>query len=138
MTFRQSYLQAVTLQADTLPESLPESSYFAGVFYELCEAAAGQLPTVLSGGSLEIASLLTLSFQALDCRMLLYTKEGSGSLSIRGADHALQAGSLLYLNCSKAPFCLKAQQLPWRYIVFSLRGGFFPFMNPWFLSRPSC
>lgn len=56
--------------------------------------------------------------------MLLYTKEGSGSLSIRGADHALQAGSLLYLNCSKAPFCLKAQQLPWRYIVFSLRGLF--------------
>lgn len=126
MTFRQSYQQALTLQADVLPESLPESSYFAGVFYELCDAAAGQLPTVLSGGSLEIASPLTLSFQPLDCRMLLYTKEGGGSLSIHGVDHTLQAGSLLYLDCSNASFSLKVEQLPWRYIVFSLRGGLFP------------
>lgn len=126
MTFRQSYQQALTLQADTLPESLPESTYFAGLFYELCEAAAGQLPTVLSGGSLEIASSLTLSFQPLDCRMLLYTKEGSGCLSIHGASHTLQTGSLLYLDCSQAPFSLKADQRPWRYIVFSLRGGLFP------------
>lgn len=126
MTFRQSYQQALTLQTDALPESLPENSYFAGLFYELCETAAGQLPTVLSGGSLEIASLLTLSFQALDCRMLLYTKEGSGGLSIHGVNHTLQTGSLLYLDCSKAPFSLNAEQLPWRYIVFSLRGGLFP------------
>lgn len=126
MTFRQAYQQALTLQTDALPESLPERSYFAGVFYELCEATAGQLPTVLSGGSLEIASKLTLSFQPLDCRMLLYTKEGSGSFSIHGASHTLQAGSLLYLDCSNVPFSLKAEQLPWRYIVFSLRGGLFP------------
>lgn len=126
MTFRQSYQQALTLQADTLPEFLPESTYFAGLFYELCEAAAGQLPTVLSGGSLEIASPLTLSFQPLDCRMLLYTKEGSGSLLINSTTHTLQAGSLLYLDCSQAPFSLKAEQFPWRYIVFSLRGGLFP------------
>lgn len=126
MSFLHSYQKAVTLQSDNLTESLPENSYFAGIFYELCEAAAGQLPAVLSGGSLEIASKLTLSFQPLDCRMLLYTKEGSGSLSIHGGTYELSAGSLLYLDCSRTPFSLKAEQLPWRYIVFSLRGGLFP------------
>lgn len=125
MSFDLAYQKALTLESAIPPETLPENTYFAGVFYELCEAAAEQLPTVLSGGSLEIASSLTLSFQALDCRMLLYTKEGSGSLLMRGANHALQAGSLLYLDCSKAPFSLKAEQLPWHYIVFSLRGGAF-------------
>lgn len=126
MSFLHAYQNALTLQSDNLQESLPEGTYFAGVFYEPCEATVGQLPTVLSGGGIEIASKLTLSYQPLDCRMLLYTKEGGGSLSTRGTDHALQAGSLLYLDCSGVPFSLRAERLPWRYIVFSLRGGLFP------------
>lgn len=125
MTFRQSYQQALTLQADVLPESLPESAYFAGVFYELSEAAAGKLPVLLSGGGIEIASMLTLSYQPLDCRMLLYTKEGGGTLRIHEEEHALQTGSLLYLDCSKAPFSLRTELFPWRYIVFLLQGDLF-------------
>lgn len=126
MSFLLSYQKALTLQADSLQESLPDSTYFAGVFYEPCEAAAGQLPAVLSGGGIEIPSELTLSFQPLDCRMLLYTKEGGGSLHIHAGDHALTAGSLLYLDCSRASFFLRAELLPWHYIVFLLQGDLFP------------
>lgn len=126
MSFLLSYQNALTLQSTVLPEFFPESTYFAGVFYELCEAASNQLPTVLSGGSIEITSELTLSYKPLDCRMLLYSKEGSGSLHIHGKNHALPQGSLLYLDCSNAPFSLHTDLLPWRYIVFFLSGELFP------------
>lgn len=125
MSFLLSYQNALTLQAGTFTEFLPESTYFAGVFYEPCEAAAQILPTVLSGGSVEIASDLTLSYKPLNCRMLFYMKEGEGRLHIRSEDHALQAGNLLYLDCRNTPFSLRAQALPWRYIVFCLHGVFF-------------
>lgn len=126
MSFLLSYQNALTLQSTVLPEFLPENTYFAGIFYELCEAASKQLPTVLSGGSIEIASELTLSYKPLDCRMLLYTKEGSGSLHIHTGKYVLQPGSLLYLNCSNAPFSLHTDLLPWRYTVFFLSGEIFP------------
>lgn len=126
MSFFLSYQNALTLQAAVSPEFLPENTYFAGVFYELCEAASKQLPTVLSGGSIEITSELTLSYKPLDCRMLLYTKEGSGSLHIHSGEYELKPGSLLYLNCSDAPFSLHTGLLPWRYIVFFLSGELFP------------
>lgn len=126
MSFFLSYQNALTLRATVPPEFLPENTCFAGVFYELHEAASKQLPTVLSGGSIEITSELTLSYKPLDCRMLLYIKEGSGSLHIHGKNHVLQQGSLLYLDCSNAPFSLHADLLPWRYTVFSLSGEIFP------------
>lgn len=126
MSFLLTYQEALTVQSGALPESLPENTYFAGVFYKLCDSADKQLPTILSAGSIEISSELTLSYQPLDCRMLLYTKEGGGSLHIHGEDHRLQAGSLLYLDCSSASFSLQTGHLPWRYLVFFLRGNFFP------------
>ncbi|MCM1267032.1 MAG: AraC family transcriptional regulator [Bacteroidales bacterium] len=125
MDFLSSYLNALTLQAASPREALPEKAYFAGTFYEPCETAPKELPAVLSGGTVEIASELTLSFTALPCRMLLYTKEGEGCLRLRGEDHILKAGSLLWLDCTDAPFSLHAESLPWRYIVFSFAGGGF-------------
>lgn len=126
MSFLSSYQKALTLQSDTPPEFLPENTYFAGAFYELCKSTVGSLPTVLSGGSVEITSELTLTYQPLDCRMLLYTKDGGGSLHIHAKDHVLPAGSLLYLDFSSTPFSLQTRLLPWRYIVFSLYGDLFP------------
>lgn len=123
MSFLLTYQNALTLQPGAFTEFLPESTYFAGVFYEPCEAAVQNLPTVLSGGNIEIASELTLSYKPINCRMLLYTKEGEGSLHIRSEYHALQTGSLLYLDCRSHPFSLRTELLPWRHIVFLLYGG---------------
>lgn len=126
MSFTLTYQEALTVQPGPLQESLPESTYFAGVFYELCNSTAWQLPTILSGGSIEISSELTLLYQPLACRMLLYTKEGGGRLHIHDKEHTLQAGSLLYLDCSSASFSLQTGHLPWRYLVFFLQGNSFP------------
>lgn len=126
MSFLLSYQKALTLKSTALSDFLPENTYFAGVFYEPCDLAAGQLPAVLSGGNIEISTELTLSYQPLDCRMLLYTRDGGGTLHVQTGDHRLQEGSLLYLDCSKAPFFLRAELLPWRYLVFSLQGDLFP------------
>lgn len=125
MDFSLSYYNALTLQPSSPRESLPEKSYFAGTFYEPCETAPKELPAVLSGGSVEIASELSLVFTPLACRMLLYTKEGGGRLQLCGEDHSLKAGSLLWLDCGAAPFSLHAESLSWRYIVFLLSGKYF-------------
>lgn len=143
MSFEILHQKALTLRSNAPPESLPESAYFAGIFYELCEATNKRLPTVLSGGGIEIASEMTLAYQPLDCRMLLYTKEGSGFLQIQTKEYILQTGSLLYLTCGEVPFSLRAGNLPWRYSVFFLQGEFFPLyesllpFETFLLSRPA-
>ena len=93
MTFARQYEQALTVKAASNQDALPPQ-YFAGRFYELLGSTACCLPTVLSGGSIELSVPCTLHFTPLDCRMLLYTQKGSGTLEVRGASHILQADSL--------------------------------------------
>lgn len=126
MTFREQYQSALTIKSTASPEAVPDAAYFAGTFYDLLDDTAEQLPTVYSGGSIEIGEALTLFFQPLNCRMLLYAQEGSGTFRLSsGKDYALLPDTLLYLNCSEQPFSLTAGQSPFRVIVFSLGGGLF-------------
>lgn len=125
MTFKEEYKAALTVKAAAFPETIPDAAYFAGTFYEQLDSTADRLPTVLCGGSIEIGESVSLSFRPLNCRMLLYTQEGSGTFRLSGKDHALAVGSLLYVNCEKLSFSLTARQYPWRVIVFSLGGGLF-------------
>ncbi len=125
MTFARQYEQALTVKTASGRESIPMPQYFAGDFYELHDAAACRLPTVLSGGTVEVPVPCSLDFKPLDCRMLLYTETGSGAFAMHGSSHALQTGSLLYLNCLDSSFSLSPAQLPWRFICFSLEGGLF-------------
>lgn len=125
MTFARQYERALTIRPASPQEPAPLPQYFAGSFYELLESTAAQLPTVLSGGSVEIISDLTLSYQPLPCRMLLYTQQGSGRLQIRGQKHTLETGTLLYLDCSDTPFTLSPDCFPWYFITFSFGGGLF-------------
>ncbi len=124
MTFARQYEQALTVKAASNQDALPPQ-YFAGRFYELLDSTACCLPTVLSGGSIELSVPCTLHFTPLDCRMLLYTQKGSGTLEVRGASHILQADSLLYLNCQDSAFTLSPAQPSWAFICFSLGGGLF-------------
>lgn len=126
MTFREQYQAALTIKSAAFSETIPDAAYFAGTFYDLLDATAGQLPTVLSGGSIEVGERLALSFQPLNCRMLFYIQEGSGTFRLSsGKDYALLPDMLLYLNCSEQPFLLTSNQTPLRMIVFSLDGGLF-------------
>lgn len=125
MDFVTQYTQTLTLKSTSLSEHIPSPSYFAGDFYELLDSTCDKLPTVLSGGRIEIGVPLSLSYKPLDCRMLLYTEEGSGLLHLRGNEHMLTPGTLLYLNRSLTSFTLRTDQSPWRFITFSLVGGLF-------------
>lgn len=125
MTFARQYEQALTIKTVSNQDALPLPQYFAGRFYELLDSTACHLPTVLSGGSIELSIPCALHFTPLDCRMLLYTQEGSGTLEIHGNSHTLQTDSLLYLNCLDSDFTLSPSQLSWNFICFSLGGGLF-------------
>ena len=124
MTFREQYENALTIQADTPSENIP-ASYFAGVFYNQQEDCSDQIPTVLCGGSVKVSDPLTLSYAPLDCRILLYTQEGGGTLLLDGQRHPLQDGTLLYLDRRELSFSLLPSLLPWHFITFSFAGGAF-------------
>lgn len=125
MDFTTQYTQTLTVKSTALSEHLPSPSYFAGIFYELLDSTSEQLPTVLSGGRIEISEPLSLSYQPLDCRMLLYMEEGDGVLQLQGKEYQLPPGTLLYLDRRIASFILKFHLTPCRFITFSLSGEIF-------------
>lgn len=121
MTFQELFAAALTVKAAPSSEHIPEVSYYAGSFYSLSNAAT-QLPTVLSGGSITIEASFTLSFQPLDCRMLVYSQEGAGTLRLASGERELPTDSLLYLDRRELSFSLTASHSSWRIIIFSLGG----------------
>lgn len=125
MTFATQYEQALTVKPASPEDIMPMPQYFAGEFYELLDDAAYRIPTILCGGTMELLMPCTLEYTPLDCRMLLFTKEGTGTLRVHGTDQALVKGSLLYLNCQDAPFILKPVQFPWHITCFTFGGGLF-------------
>lgn len=124
MTFQELFAAALTVKAAPSSEHIPEVSYYAGSFYSLSNAAT-QLPTVLSGGSITIEASFTLSFQPLDCRMLVYSQEGAGTLRLASGERELPTDSLLYLDRRELSFSLTASHSSWRIIIFSLGGELF-------------
>ena len=124
MDFATQYTQTLTVES-TSSEHILSPTYFAGVFYDPLDSTLDRLPTVLSGGRIEISDPLSLSYQPLDCRMLLYIEEGGGLLHLRGTEHMLTPGTLLYLDRRSASFTLTIDQSSSRFIVFSLVGGLF-------------
>lgn len=126
MDFAAQYAQTLTVKPASFSENLLPPTYFAGVFYDLLDSTLDRLPTVLSGGRIEISDPLSLSYQPLDCRMLLYIEEGGGLLQLQGREQMLTSGTLLYLDRRSASFTLTIDQSLTRFIVFSLEGGLFP------------
>lgn len=129
MTFRDQYANALAVKTDMPVENVPAAAYFAGAFYEQLESCAGRIPTVLCGGGVKIDEALTLSHAPLNCRMLLYTQEGAGTLLIEGQRYPLETGTLLYLDRSRCDFSLLSDPLPWHFITFSFGGRLFPVLE---------
>lgn len=123
MTFKEQYLQSLSVRP-ALPSSFPLHS-FAGIFYELLPETASLLPTVLSGGTVEIPPAHSLSLKPLNCYMLLYTRSGKGNLRIQSKIHALEPGKLLCLDCSIFPYVMETADISWRFTVFLINGSFF-------------
>ena len=122
MTFATQFEQALTIKSASNHDILPSPQYFAGDFYELPPSLDSTVPVILSGGTIRISTPCALHFAPLDCRMLLHTIEGDGTLEIHGGSQALPTGSLLYLNCQDTSFTLSPSRLSWRYACFLCRG----------------
>lgn len=123
MTFQDQYRQSLTARS-SLPPGIPMQA-FAGVFYEILEDTACFLPTVLSGGGVELSSAYKLCHEPMDCRMLLYTREGSGSLRVRSKTYALEPGTFLYMDCSVSSYIMEASDSLWRFTLYLVCGDLF-------------
>ncbi|MCD7724567.1 MAG: AraC family transcriptional regulator [Clostridiales bacterium] len=121
-TFAEEYQRSLSI---TPEPAAGEPVLSGGVFYELLEEAARRLPTILYGGSVEIASSYTFACQPLEGHLLLYTREGSGRLRLCNKVWSLEAGTLLYLDCGAASFTLQPALFPWRFTLFLVRGALF-------------
>ncbi len=121
MNFTDSFVQALT-NPPMLPEGIP-STVFLGRPYALLEETQHRFLTILSGGSIEARESFSFSLLPLNCRMLLYTKSGSGILRVHKKKHLLTPGTLLYLNCSSPSLWeISLTDLNWQYTVFFLQG----------------
>ncbi len=122
MTFKEQYLQALSVRP-ALPASFPMQS-FAGTFYDLLPDTADCLPTVLSSGTVGLSSSYALSFNPLDCHMILYTREGCGTLRLQSKKtYTLESGTLLYMDCSTVSYSMEVSALPWRFSIFMVRAN---------------
>ncbi|MCI9464076.1 MAG: AraC family transcriptional regulator [Lachnospiraceae bacterium] len=121
MDFSASFLQAIQNEP-LLPKGI-SPLVFLGSPYTVIEETSHAFLTILSGGTIEARDKYTFSLFPFDCRMLLYTKRGSGALRIPNKTYHLQEGTLLYLNCTSPPSLHFEISGPiWQYTVFFIQG----------------
>lgn len=121
MNFADSFFQALT-ENPRLPEGI-SPFMFLGNPYSLLEETENKLLTILSGGTIEAKEEFAFSLLPLDCRMLLYTRQGSGILRLPKKSYRLEPGTLLYLNCSTPPLWeIGLSDIEWKYTVFFIKG----------------
>lgn len=122
MDFTEAFLNAVK-DKSRLPKDI-YPSFFMGIPYTIPEETGGELLTILSGGTVEVQEEFILSMQPLDCRMLLYTKKGRGTLRLPKKTYPLEPGALLYLNCNTPTgWEIEMSDPGWQYTVFFIKGG---------------
>lgn len=143
MDFSSMFLKALT-DRPSLPEGVSPLLFAGRPFFRLKETEEDLL-TILSGGTIEAGEPYSFSFHPFACRMLLYTRRGSGTLRQGGRAYALKEGTFLYLNCSSVPFQVAVSAPVWHYSVFFIRGtllscyeSLVPFENALLLSPSPC
>lgn len=121
MNYNETFLYAIK-DKSSLPKGVTPS-FFIGTPYLILEETENKLLTILSGGTVEVPEEFVLPMQPLDCRMLLYTKKGCGTLRLPKKTYQLEAGSLLYLDCSISPeWEIEMSEPGWQYTVFFIKG----------------
>lgn len=121
MDFTSLFLDALR-DTPVLPHNI-SPSVFLGDLYSLSEETVDELLTILSGGMIETGEQYFFSLHPLDCRMLLYTRKGSGTLRLPKKTYRLEAGTCLYMNCNTPSFWeVSSDSSSWQYIVFFIQG----------------
>lgn len=127
MDFTSSLLEALA-DRPSLPEGV-SPVLFAGRPYSRLKETQEDLLTILSGGTIETetGAPYSFSFHPFECRMLLYTRHGGGTLRLGNRMYSLKEGTLLYQNCAGAPFQIAVSAPVWRYSVFFIKGTLLPY-----------
>lgn len=137
MDFSTSFIQSF-IKEPILPKGV-SPLIFLGNPYSLLEKTKDRFLTILSGGTIEAREEYSFSLHPFDCRMLLYTRQGSGILRITekaagsrqgsgilrtlGKTYQLEEGTLLYLNCaSPSSLEIELSDSFWQYTVFFIKG----------------
>lgn len=121
MDFISQFTEALT-DTPVLPKGVMPS-VFVGTPYSLLEETRKGLLTILSGGTIEAREKYAYTLGPLDCRMLLYTRRGGGTLQTARRTYRLEKGTLLYLDCSAADWALSLAGDFWQYSVFFIATG---------------
>lgn len=121
MNFTDAFLHEIKDRSE-LPKGVAPS-FFIGTPYMILEETEDKLLTILSGGTVEVQEEFNLSMQPFECRMLLYTKKGCGTLRLPKKTYQLESESLLYLDCSISPeWEIEMSEPGWQYTVFFIKG----------------
>lgn len=106
------------------PPLLPDGispAVFWGRPYTVLQETAQDFLTILSGGMAEARPPYAFYLNAFPCRMLLYTRRGSGALCAGGRKYLLAQQTLLYHRCDAFPtWELEIMENVWEYTVFFL------------------
>lgn len=126
MNFTDAFLHEIKDRSE-LPKGVAPS-FFIGTPYMILEETEDKLLTILSGGTVEVQEEFNLSMQPFECRMLLYTKKGCGTLRLPKKTYQLESESLLYLDCSISPgWEIEMSDSGWQYTVFFIQGEQLPY-----------
>lgn len=121
MDFSSTFLQA--LQNEPILPKGVSPLVFLGSPYTILEETASDFLTILSGGTIEAREKYTFFLRPFNCRMLLYTKHGGGTLHIPGRTYRLEEGTLLYLDLASPPSLkFEISESIWQYTVFFIQG----------------
>lgn len=124
MSFREIYINSVTVRKNISVERDPGFLIPNLYFYDglpVSEAEQSAFLHLLAAGNLFCENLFSFSYTPMNCYMLLFTQEGSGTLSYSGTSVSLTKKHLLFFDCSRH-FSLQSTLLPWSFKIFFLAG----------------
>lgn len=129
-TFLTSLAHAPKNASGTNPEILIGSSYSD------CCLLSNEFISILSAGTVQAGFPFSYDIKSLPCHLFLYTREGSGRLSLKSdsdshrcnenplseEQYSLIQNTLLFMDCNK-PFKLEIKREPWIYSIFLIVGN---------------
>lgn len=124
MNFHEMYMDSISIKRTTSIERDQElliPNLYSYDELPISETERCAFLHLLAAGNLFCENLFSFSFAPMDCCMLLYTQEGSGTLAYSGASVSLTENHLLFFDCSQR-FSLQGALLPWSFKIFFLSG----------------
>lgn len=126
MNLKASFLSSLITPPKLSPSHDPME--FLGQIWEQEISSSSPLLYLLSSGNIKAAFPWTFDIAPMDCYLLLYTKKGSGKLTVNHQVFTLNASSLLFLDCHQR-IHIDIAASPWEYQIFFCYGNNFSYYH---------